>query len=152
MSRFSPEVEGVLRAAGWFPGRRVDIEPWRKSMRGFSLHAAAEEFLREFGGIRVRISGPGITCAREPFVIDPDLAYGEEEKFAYLSEQFGRAFFPVGEHGNGEFYLAIDAEGVLYLLMSGVQLLGPSDLGLDHLIVGVAAERLSPADPETDAG
>ncbi|WP_184938245.1 SUKH-3 domain-containing protein [Kitasatospora kifunensis] len=142
MSRFSAGVEQTLRSAGWFPGRSVEVGSWRDSMHGFPFHAAAGEFLQEFGGLRVTVAGPGISCAREPFEIDPDLAVGEEGRFAEMSNIFGRRFFPLGETARGEFFLAIDEEGVIYLLQGWVLSLGPSDTALERLVTGVAAERL----------
>ncbi|MFC0006125.1 SUKH-3 domain-containing protein [Micromonospora siamensis] len=144
MSRFSPEVEAVLRQAGWFPQRRIDLGAWQISMREFSWHAAATRFLQEFGGIRVEVSGPGVSCARVPFEFDPELAVGEEERFAEFSEVFGRRFFPVGELGQGEFFLAIDDEAVLYYLSARLFRLGQVDSALACLASGVAAERLDP--------
>lgn len=144
MPRFSREVEGALRLAGWVPDRRVDLDQWKASLSEFTWHAAAEEFLQEFGGIRVDISGPGITCAREPFEFDPELAIGEGEKFAELSELFGHKFFPLGEVGQGEFFLAIDEEGAIYLLGGWALKHGVGDAALEHLVTGVAPEKLSP--------
>ncbi|MFD7631535.1 SUKH-3 domain-containing protein [Streptomyces sp. NPDC059851] len=143
MPRFSDEVEGVLRRAGWLPDRRVDLAQWKVSSAEFTWHAAAEKFLQEFGGLRVDNSGPGITCARESFEFDPELAIGEGERFAELSELFGHKFFPLGEVGQGEFFLAIDEEGAIYLLGAWVLRHGPGDLALEHLVTGVAPERLS---------
>ncbi|MFI6050717.1 SUKH-3 domain-containing protein [Streptomyces violascens] len=144
MSRFSAEVELTLRNAGWSSDRKVDIKQWKELLSGFTWHAIAERFLQEFGGIRVDVSGPGVNCAREPFEIDPELAVGEEDRFAQLSNLFKRKFFPIGEVGRGEFFLAIDEEGFIYLLSAWALRIGPSDVALDHLIRGVAAERLDP--------
>ncbi|MEU3428497.1 SUKH-3 domain-containing protein [Streptomyces gardneri] len=144
MSRFSQEVEGVLRRAGWLPDRRVELTHWKVSAGEFTWHTAAEKFLQEFGGLRFDVSGPGITCAREPFEIDPELALGEGDRFAELSEAFGRTFFPLGEVGQGEFFLAIDEEGVIYLLGACALRQGAGDIALEHLIKGVAPERLAP--------
>lgn len=113
-------------------------------MSGFAWHSAAEEFLREFGAIRVEVSGSGISCAREPFEFDPELAAGEEGRFTELSETFDRKFFPVGEIGQGEFFLAIDEESVIYLLAGWVLRQGAKDLALKHLVTGVRPERLYP--------
>ncbi|MEU3540235.1 SUKH-3 domain-containing protein [Streptomyces paromomycinus] len=144
MPRFSREVEDVLRRSGWLPGRRVDLARWKVSAAEFTWHSAAEVFLQEFGGLRVDIDGPGITCAREPFEFDPELAVGEGERFAELSALFGLGLFPLGEVGQGEFFLAIDEEGDIYRLGAGASRYGVGDLALGHLVTGVAPERLGP--------
>ncbi|MFC3502245.1 SUKH-3 domain-containing protein [Micromonospora krabiensis] len=149
MPPLSPRLELLLRRAGWFPGRQVDIAPWKESLGDFAWHAAAEEFLREFGGVRVEVNGPGAAVAQESFEIDPGLAVGEEKRFAELSVRYGLSFFPLGEVGQGEFFLAIDQDGVLYYLSVAVFRLGLRELGLDHLVGGIAAERISP--PSGDA-
>jgi hypothetical protein len=146
MSRFSAETESVLLASGWFPGRQTDIRAWRDRLANFTWHAAAERFLTEFGGISVDVSGPGVTCAREPFVIDPALAVGEEDRFEELSKRFGRRFFPIGEFGVGDFFLGIDEYGVLYLLAAWALRVGALDEALENLIKGVKGVRLSAQD------
>jgi len=113
-------------------------------MSEFAWHAAAETFLHEFARIRVDISGPGVTCAREPFEFEPELAMGEEGRFAELSELFHRNFFPVGETGQGEFFLGIDEKGILYLLAARAFSLGPVDVAIEHLVRGIAPERIEP--------
>lgn len=95
------------------------------------------------------ISGPGITCAREPFEVDPELAVGEEGRFEELSELFGCQFSPVGETGRGEFFLAIDQEGILYLLAAWALRLGPGDPAVEHLVSGVVPEWLDPPERDT---
>ncbi|MGA5114916.1 SUKH-3 domain-containing protein [Streptomyces pseudogriseolus] len=83
MSSWSPEVDEVLEASGWTPGRKVDTARWRSMFEavGLAMHDAAEAFLQEFGGLTVSVSGPGISCARTPFKLDPELAWGEEDRF-----------------------------------------------------------------------
>ncbi|MEW2588401.1 SUKH-3 domain-containing protein [Streptomyces virginiae] len=78
-------TDRALREAGWFPGREVDIETWRSSMGVFPMHAAAEEFLREFGGTCIQVGGPGVARMRAPF-----------DRFMELSRRFGCALFPIG--------------------------------------------------------
>ncbi|WP_327136060.1 SUKH-3 domain-containing protein (plasmid) [Streptomyces sp. NBC_01343] len=142
MPRFSSEIEGALRAAGWFPGRQVDISAWRNSMQGFPMHVAAEEILREFGGIHVQVSGPGVTCMRTPFEFDPELAVGEEDRFLELSRRFDCSLFPVGMKDSGDFFLAIDEDGTVYALMNWLFSLGHGDDALERLVTGVAGERV----------
>ncbi len=54
------KVELTLKKAGWFPRRCVDFTEWKNSLaaEGFELHSAAQEFLTEFGGLIVNVSGP----------------------------------------------------------------------------------------------
>ncbi|WP_208901020.1 SUKH-3 domain-containing protein [Streptomyces incarnatus] len=148
MSRFSAETESVLLASGWFPGRQVDIRAWQDRLADFAWHAAAVRFLTEFGGISVDLSGPGVTCAREPFVIDPALAIGEEQRFEELSERFGLRLFPIGEFGVGDFFLGMDEYGVLYLLAAWAFRLGAPDEALENLIKGVRGVRMSAQDQD----
>ncbi|MFJ9940525.1 SUKH-3 domain-containing protein [Streptomyces erythrochromogenes] len=143
VSRFSSETDRALREAGWFPGRQVDIESWRSSMRGFPMHAAAEEFLREFGGIYIQVSGPGVNCMRTPFEIDPELALGEEDRFMELSHRFGCALFPIGAKEASEFFLSIDEDGTVFAVMNWLFSLGREEMALQHLVTGVAGERVS---------
>ncbi|MFY1674293.1 SUKH-3 domain-containing protein [Plantactinospora sp. WMMB334] len=144
--RFVRGVESDLRRAGWIPGRRVDLSRWRLAMRGFTWHAAAEEFLREFGGLHVDSGGPGVDCWRESFEFDPELAVGEEDRFWAHSEKLGHTLFPLGEYGQGEFFLAIDENSTLYLVAASVLRLGPRDSALERLIMGVAPEGPGPPD------
>ncbi|MFJ3513572.1 MULTISPECIES: SUKH-3 domain-containing protein [unclassified Streptomyces] len=142
VSRFSSETDDALRKAGWFPGRQIDVASWRNSMQGFPMHGAAEEFLREFGGIHVQVSGPGVTCMRTPFEIDPELAIGEEDRFLELSRRFGFSLFPVGMKESGDFFLSIDEDGRIYALMNWLFSLGCGDAALERLVTGVAGERV----------
>jgi hypothetical protein len=55
--RFEPEVEEVLRAAGWFPGRKAseeELQAW-DAMR--PLFPAARRALEEFAGLYVEARG-----------------------------------------------------------------------------------------------
>ncbi len=66
--------------------------------RGFR---PAVGFLREFGGLHIRIGGPGVTRAKEPFELDPSLCEGEEGRFIGWSRCIGCELFPVGELDGG---------------------------------------------------
>ncbi|MFJ5050523.1 SUKH-3 domain-containing protein [Streptomyces sp. NPDC088719] len=140
MIDWSPEVRKVLKASGWRPGRRKDVGRWRLMFErsGLAMHDAAESFLREFGGLTVRISGPGITCAREPFELDPRLALGEEDRFLEWGEEMGRHLFPIGELDHGRFFLGIDEATEIYLVETWVASFGPMPEALENLILGMA--------------
>jgi hypothetical protein len=138
MSRFSPEVEDVLRGAGWTPERRVDVSGWTSLFEddGLTAHQAALDFLQEFGGLNVRISGPGRETAKEPFEIDPSLCEGEGDRFTVFGEELGRQLFPLGELDNGRFFLAIDENSEIYLVESWAASFGTMPTAIENLVLG----------------
>ncbi|MGL4420540.1 MAG: SUKH-3 domain-containing protein [Gemmataceae bacterium] len=53
MYDFSEEMMATLAAAGWFPGRRVDVSEWHKAVleEGFEVSPLALELWATFGGL-----------------------------------------------------------------------------------------------------
>ncbi|MFH8419494.1 SUKH-3 domain-containing protein [Streptomyces sp. NPDC018038] len=143
------EVDDVLRRAGWRPGRSIDTTVWRELLEadGFRLHAAAEGFLREFGGLTVGRHGSGITRAREAFDLDPLLALGESERFAEYGEEMHRCLCPVGELGQGHAFLGMDERGELYALTGRPARFGRMPEALENLVLGVMPVRRPDAAP-----
>ncbi|MEV5881011.1 SUKH-3 domain-containing protein [Streptomyces sp. NPDC052101] len=144
MSCWSQEVREVLEASGWTPGRKVDTGRWRSMFItvGLAMHDAAEAFLQEFGGLTVNVSGPGISCARTPFALDPELAWGEDDRFVQWGESIGHRLFPLGELDHGRFFLGINEVGVIYLVETFVASFGPMPQALENLVLGVAPRRI----------
>ncbi|MEC3952999.1 SUKH-3 domain-containing protein [Nocardia sp. CDC153] len=138
VAQFMDETERVLRASGWWPGRQVDTNAWRERLErsGFKWSAAADRFLEEFGGLKVDISGPGITSAREPFELDPTLADGEDDRFAEWSEVIREPIAPVGELDSGRYLLGVSMSGDLYLVADWLASFGRTPQALESLILG----------------
>lgn len=149
MSEWSPEALEVLEASGWTAGRRVDTTGWRSMFEavGIVMHDAAEKFLQEFGGLIVSIGGPGTNRAREPFELDPELAWGEDDRFSEWSESLGRRLFPLGELDGGRFFLGIDEDSEICLVETWVASFGPMPQALENLILGVMPRRITPTLP-----
>uniref|UniRef100_A0AAU3I9U1 SUKH-3 domain-containing protein n=1 Tax=Streptomyces sp. NBC_01393 TaxID=2903851 RepID=A0AAU3I9U1_9ACTN len=147
MSDLDPVTQATLRSAGWFSGRRVDTSLWRVSFAeaGLVLHPAAEEFLAEFGGLRVGSRGAGVTRAREAFDLDPmSLWRSEEDRFAAWNEARGAMVFPVGELGLGQALLGIDEHGELYSVQPfRLATFGLLPAGLDGLVLGAMPHRVA---------
>ncbi|CAM5562959.1 hypothetical protein SXANM310S_01038 [Streptomyces xanthochromogenes] len=144
---WSAEVESVLRDAGWYPGRNVDTTMWRERLEadGFRVHSAAENFLREFGGLAVVSGGSGITRAREPFELDPLLALGEDDRFGEWGEEIGRHLFPLGELDHGRSFLGLDEHGELYVVANWLARFGRMPEAMENLILGVMPVRMPPS-------
>ncbi len=109
---------------------------------GLAMHDAADAFLQEFGGLTVNVSGPGISCARTPFALDPELTWGEDDRFVEWGEAIGRHLYPLGELDHGRFFLGIDEAGVIYLVETWVAGFGPMPHSMEHLVLGVAPRRI----------
>jgi hypothetical protein len=144
MSEWSPEVLEVLEASGWTVGRRVDTADWRSMFEavGIVMHDAAEAFLQEFGGLTVSVGGPGISRAREPFELNPELAWGEDDRFSEWSDSLGRRLFPLGELDGGRFFLGIDEGSEIRIVETWVASFGPMPHALENLILGVMPRRI----------
>jgi len=110
---------------------------------GVATHEAARQFLLEFGGLIIDISGPGITRAREPFELDPMQCSGEEERFLEWGNEIGRSIFPIGIFDEGRFFLGIDEEGEVYVLETWLASFGKFPEALENLITGVRAVLIS---------
>ncbi|MFI7319367.1 SUKH-3 domain-containing protein [Streptomyces venezuelae] len=139
--RWSDESDGVLRAAGWCPGRSVATAEWERVLHehgGFEMHEAARRFLAEFGGLASVERGPGRTMARMGSRLDPLAAEWDDEVFDVLSEEAGAYLYPVGEADRRSTYLGIAPDGKVYAGMDSVSLLADTgDEALEKLIEGI---------------
>jgi hypothetical protein len=100
------------------------------------VHPAAEGFLREFGGLVVEHSGPGVSRAREPFRLDPATCVGEGDRFSEWSEELGRQVVPVGELDRGRFLLGLDERSELYVVEAWVATFGRMPDAMARLVCG----------------
>jgi hypothetical protein len=144
MTGFSPEVEAVLRTAGWRPERQTDVASWTSLFEGDGVyaHQAAIDFLREFGGLSVEISGSGVTRAKAPFAFDPSLCEGEGDRFAEFGSDIGRELFPIGEIERGSFFLGIDQNSEIYMVETWIASFGRMPAAMENLVTGVMPTRL----------
>jgi hypothetical protein len=111
------ELENVLRAAGWRPGRRVSTSEWIGTLRlhGFSIVPEAEVALQEFGGLRVEpVRTPSDTHAPGVVIFDP-LIEAELDRVADWQEQLGTRLTPIGQF-SGQSCLLLAEDGSVYIL------------------------------------
>src|SRR5215204_604308 len=121
MGRFTNQTEKTLRRAGWYPGRQVPnvVASWKDNamLSEFEMFPSAEKVLVEFGGLKIGKQGPGETCSREPFEIDPALAGYEGDMFRDFSALVNTKLYPLGEVAQGLGYWAIGENDHIYLLI-----------------------------------
>ncbi len=137
--QWSPRVAELLRAAGWYEGRRVEeaqLDAWRRVLEAFTPNDAALSILAEFGCLRIDQQGPGVERARMSFWIDPARAVGEDDRFAQFEEISG-PLFPVGEAWGGHGILGVSAEERVFVVIDDLYFVG-SDFAqaLDSLVEG----------------
>ncbi|MBP2585605.1 hypothetical protein J3A78_006083 [Streptomyces sp. PvR006] len=133
-------VTAALGAAGWYPGRDIgarlsgllDLVVDRFTEEGHPVEPfrAAEDFVREFGGLRLVIPGtPPDAVAFTPHWIYEESA----EDVAELARNLGRRLFPVGYETFDGAMVLIDETGRFFLMHHT----GPYFLGLtSHEAVG----------------
>jgi hypothetical protein len=148
----------------------TDTWEWILRERGsFVFHEAGRRFVAEFGGL-VSYGRPADSRGTQAIRFDPLTAEWDEDTFVGLSEKAGTPLCPVGRADNGNGYLGMAENGVLYLAREDVEPLGDSaDQGLDLLVrsqataaglwvpetpLGASAfwDRVGTADAGDDAG
>ncbi|WP_328538326.1 SUKH-3 domain-containing protein [Streptomyces sp. NBC_00344] len=153
-TRFPDAVDAALRQAGWQPGR-WDIrcaEQWADALRAHvspaghrhSVFPAAVEAWAEFGGLHITGPTPGRQTAPAPVRIDPLAGLHLARTLADLGRALGTEIAPLGEEGQSQALLAIDADGRVYSIdHTGDWYLGKDiDQGLGTLVNGLQPIRL----------
>ncbi|KIF69541.1 SUKH-3 domain containing protein [Streptomyces sp. AcH 505] len=156
-TRFPAPVDAALREAGWQPGR-WDIrqaEEWADTLRAHvtpagHLHTvfpAAVEAWAEFGGLVITPAGPGRQIAPATVRIDPLAGIHLARTLSDLGRSLDTEITPLGEEGEGQAVLAIDAVGRVYAIdHTGDWYLGADiDLALATLLTGREPARLTSA-------
>jgi hypothetical protein len=111
------ELENMLYAAGWYPGRRVSVSQWLEELReyGFSIVPQAVAVLEEFGGLKIEpVRTPTDLFSPGPVIVDP-LVDAELDRFQDWEEQLKTRLTPVGQF-DGQSCLAIAEDGSVYMM------------------------------------
>ena len=154
MTRFSDQVETVLRAAGWAPDRK-DVQRarhWGLTLSAWASPAGhqhtfspkASQALAEFGGLTVHQDGPGVDVARATFTLDPELALHTWLTLRGLGSVLEVGLFPLGIEDEGVSTLAIDNTGRVFALDHTAEWLlgGTIDEALTTLVLGRRPARV----------
>lgn len=139
-TRFSEDVQSALNEAGWAGGRDAHdlVSRWTVQVCEFPFLPRALEVLREFGGLVVQRSGPGVDHARGGLAFDPTALVGEADRFQQFTPDLG-PLTPLGETADGHAFVVMDESGrVLGLGLDGViRKLGDTiEEALDRLVSG----------------
>jgi hypothetical protein len=139
--RFAPEVEAVLRAAGWHPDRQLPAAEVAAMRRAAGQHTGryggrlpdhsfADPVLAEFGGLALP--------APRPVTLNPARAARHVETLIDVGRALGVAVQPLGVEGADEAVLAVtDLGSVIAVDPTGEWLLGRTiEEALATLITG----------------
>ncbi|WP_093526435.1 SUKH-3 domain-containing protein [Streptomyces sp. PalvLS-984] len=96
----SSPVREALLAAGWRPGRSVDVSDTiaRLTLSGYVIHENFISFVREFWGLEIRpalAAGPNF-MNDEPYWVSPDRGVRYLDEALLLEDVFGENHNPVG--------------------------------------------------------
>lgn len=133
--RFCPEVEALLRRAGWCEGRRFDIDVYRT----FSMQPlpSALPILIEFGGLLIPASGAGVDFARSDVDLRPlwtDMTFKGYPKF---EQRIDSKLYPFGSARWGHEDLLVDEQSRIYGVFEELRFVAPTfDEALDYLLLG----------------
>ena len=132
--RFPNRVQQLLIAAGWFPGRCVELPVLPKD---FVLFDAAEKALHEFGGLKIAASAEGVDFFGDGIVFLPAVAEGLSPGTGLIAKN-GKRIFPLGGFFCTHAVLFIDEDGEAYDWFDDVELVAPSlDQALVKLLLGI---------------
>ncbi|MBW5425509.1 hypothetical protein GKQ77_28790 [Streptomyces sp. BG9H] len=133
---WSAGTDKVLRKAGWYSGREVPTEEWRRALLGrggIDMSAAARGFLAEFGGLVV-------TGEAGRFWTDPLTAGWDDKVFDVPDEGSPAYLCPIGATDRGDG-VGMAPSGAVYIGRESVRLLAPSPgEALDKLVSGAGAD------------
>lgn len=152
--RFSASVAATLTESGWTPGRSIGDQA-EQAVRYVedrvgsdgartTSFPAAEDVIREFGGIVVVQDGPGADLRLRPFVVDPSQVAATCETLADFGSVIGQRLFPIGMEGDHESIVAIAENGHVFAIdHAGEWHLGDTmDDAIATLVTGVQPPRV----------
>lgn len=118
----NPLVLFVLRNAGWYPGREVDVTPW---VDAFLAHGkppidSAIAILREFGGLQINPPKivPGQVYGSETIEFNPrpfneEPLYADDRMYAAWERVLGKKVYQIGY--DYAYPLFVDETGAVYI-------------------------------------
>ena len=136
MPMHSDAVERLLRQAGWYEGRRVDLSPWESQETPFP---AAREVLAEFGGLVIGETGPGIDLAKS----DVDLRFmrpspsSDPNPYESFEREIGERLYWLGMVHRENAELVIGESGRVYDVFDELLFIAPTfSAALESLLLG----------------
>jgi hypothetical protein len=121
----SPEIQRVLRTAGWSPEWAVDITHWVSTLRaeGNAVPSVAMDILKGFGGIKLRHRGAG-GASYFDFDVDPSHWFGMRDEIQEVERAVGCGVCPLGEILGASMLAVLDDGRIIVDKDGDISLLG----------------------------
>ena len=118
MYSFSEEILSLLRSAGWYPSRNIDISEFKNILasEGYPIHSTVLSFLSCFGNLQVRYPHKHKSEIDDDFHFKVSLAVTHiyPERVKDYSDRVSSALCVIGECNRGYMILMMDSEGKVY--------------------------------------
>ena len=120
---FKPATVEILIGAGWAPTRAVPPSPYIAEIWEADIPPeAVQEFLRQFGGLKLRFPNPRDPSVTSEFHFNHEVASSHTSRLQ-LRDWSGRldeAVWPVGEAHHGHMIVLMGASGHVFAGMDEV--------------------------------
>lgn len=118
MEDVSKRMSECLNRSGWYPNRTIDATTFVVSLNsaGFVVHKAAEDFLTEYGGLRIKYPHAKVTDMEDEMHFDPLIVITHITAAAVneYAKVLDRKLCPIGEAARGYLTLMMDETGKVY--------------------------------------
>ncbi|MGE5417101.1 MAG: SUKH-3 domain-containing protein [Acidobacteriota bacterium] len=101
----------ILKAAGWYEGRKIDIEVFESNLNklGYEVFQPVKQFLQEFGMLKFQDALEQVHDTSKIFI-----EYFKHGKFSIEENYCGERLVPVGTLSDGELLLFVSESGKVY--------------------------------------
>lgn len=118
MTELSQQTVESLNRSGWNPSRIIDTSGFEDSLRaaGFVVFDAAVNFLRQYGGLRIKYPHAKVIGMEDEMHFDPSIAVTHIQSIAVdaYAKVIGKQLCPIGEAARGYLILLMDEDGQVY--------------------------------------
>ncbi len=122
MYQFSDHTLALLRKAGWSEDYSYDTTEWEALLKGagYTVHSVARDFMQRFGDLVIDYPHPIVDATEQLKIkvsfgrdnIGKDRASGASEDLSVLFP--GIDGCDIGSFNDDDYYLMMDASGVVY--------------------------------------
>ena len=117
MGKISELTMQILSDAGWYPGRKVDIEELVDflELKGYKVFPCVIDVLYEFGGLKCSFTRPN--GDEDFFYVNPEEAYGDyydKEDFNEIEMRVKESLIAIGQARSDNMMMFMSESGKVY--------------------------------------